>query len=377
MASEATVEDAGSVDDQPVPLTERILFRSADLLVRAVTRPGDALCYVTFDSYTDHPGLDREGFGERHFAARDISAIHVISRDNRWYQHPELPEALAAVAAETAGRARIVAYGSSMGGFAALMYGSACGAHVGLALSPQYSLKPRTPPYDRRWAADVAHIRFQPFTAPPLPLQYVLYDPRDRLDRAHAELFAARSETILIGIPNAGHPVGSYVNETEMFEPLFTGVVDGTLMETAAAFEQELWRRRRMSGQYFFNIAVRTWQKRLSTSIAMARAASAARTDSAHYRSFLGFLLDKSGNHGEAAGHHHAAMALSGANIHTAINLAVHFSESGQHDEAARRIRNLDADYPNSHAVAVCARRIRRRRLKALILDPIFGLRRK
>ncbi len=41
--------------------------------------------------------------------AREIDAIHVVSCDNQWYQYPELPEMLAAIAAATAGYERVIA----------------------------------------------------------------------------------------------------------------------------------------------------------------------------------------------------------------------------------------------------------------------------
>ena len=100
------------------------LFRSDHLLVRRVGGFGGTLCYLTFASYTDDRTLDRPGFGEDFFRGRGIDAIHVLSRENRWYQHPELMDALAAVAGATGGYPRVIAYGSSMGGFAALHLGN-------------------------------------------------------------------------------------------------------------------------------------------------------------------------------------------------------------------------------------------------------------
>jgi len=99
----------------------RELFRSDNLLVRQVAGFGSDVCYVTFASYTDDRRLDRPGFGEEHFTGRGIDAIHVLSRDNRWYQHPELDEALRAVAGAVAGYVRVIAYGSSMGGLVAML----------------------------------------------------------------------------------------------------------------------------------------------------------------------------------------------------------------------------------------------------------------
>ena len=91
------------------------LFRSENPLVRH--RPaGGTVRVATFGSYTNSPGLNREGFGETYLAGRRIDAIHVVNRDNRWYQYPETADALATVAKATAAYDRTLTYGSSMGG---------------------------------------------------------------------------------------------------------------------------------------------------------------------------------------------------------------------------------------------------------------------
>jgi hypothetical protein len=69
------------------------LFRSDDLVARQVGGSSRDMLVITFDSYTDqhdphthYRDLDRWGFGEYFLRDHAIDAVHVIGRDNNWYQ---------------------------------------------------------------------------------------------------------------------------------------------------------------------------------------------------------------------------------------------------------------------------------------------------
>jgi tetratricopeptide (TPR) repeat protein len=337
------------------------LFRSNDLLVRRVAGYGGPLCYVTFASYTDERTLDRPGFGEEYFRGRGIDAIHVLSRENRWYQHPELTEALAAVAAATAGYERVIAYGSSMGGFAALRYGVLAGAAVGLALSPQYSVDPAVAPFDRRWADDIARIAFRDDAdLPALPVQYVAYDSRDRHDRRHFDLFAARSLTIGVPVPHGGHPVGSYLVETDMLRTLLEQVERGSFDHKAHAWE--LRRRRRRSGHYFYILAHRVPPHRPRQKVALARLAVETQGDNPLYRSQLGNALDAAGDFDAAYEVHSEAIAMSQSNMFQVHYLMLHHEARGEYDRALEVVNRLIAENPEVLWLPLERKRVRRKR---------------
>lgn len=353
-------------------VASRELFRSGELLVRQVAGFGGGLCYVTFASYTDDRRLDRPGFGEDHFLGRRIDAIHVLSRDNRWYQHPELDEALRAVAAAAAGYARVIAYGSSMGGFAALRYGASCGATVGLALSPQYSVDPAVVPFDRRWAEDVARIAFrQDADLPSLPEQYVVYDPRDLHDRRHFELFAARSPTLGVPVPHGGHPVGSYLVETDMLRPLVESIEAGRF--DASDFARELRRRRRRSGHYLFILARSTPAHRPRQRVALARLAARTQADNPMYWSELGAALDATGAFEEAVAVHRKAIGMPHATMFQHHHLMLHHEARGAYDEALSIINRLIAENPAALWLPHERRRLRRKRRRLSPLGRLAG----
>ena len=355
------------------------LFRSNDLIVRRIGGFGGALCYVTFDSYTDNRTLDRPGFGEAYFRARGVDAIHVLSRDNHWYQYPELPEAIAAIRAATAGYDRVIAYGSSMGGFAALRYGSACGATTGLALSPQYSVDPAIVPFERRWADDVARIAFRDDAGRPLPTQYIVYDPRDPHDRRHFELFAARSPTRGIPIPHGGHPVGGYLSETDMLRRLLGHIEAGGFDHRA--FARELRRRRRQSGHYFFILAQRVLPHRPRQKVALAAMAVETQADNPTYHSQLAAALDAAGDYPAAYEVHQRAVAMTDEGLYALNNLLLHHEACGEFDQALRIAERLLADHSEVLWLPKTRERLRRKRRQmtllgrlasALCLDPLL-----
>ena len=337
------------------------LFRSDDLLVRRVAGFGGPLCYVTFASYTDDRTLDRLGFGQDFFHARGIDAIHVLSRENRWYQHPELMDALATIAAATADYERVIAYGSSMGGFAALRYGGTCGANVGLALSPQYSVDPAIAPFDRRWADDVARIAFRDDAdLPTLPLQYIAYDPRDAHDRSHFALFAAQSPTIGLPVPHGGHPVGSYLLETDLLRALLEQIESGSFDDRAYA--RELRRRRRPSGHYFYVLAHRMPLHRPRQKVALARLAVETQPDNPLYRSQLGNALDAAGDFDAAYHVHQDAIVMAHANMFQVHYLMLHYEARGDYDRAIEVGDRLIAENPEVLWLPLERKRVRRKR---------------
>jgi tetratricopeptide (TPR) repeat protein len=348
------------------------LFRSDDLLVRRVGGYGGPICYVTFDSYTDNRTLDRPGFGEEYFRGRGIDAIHVLSRENRWYQHQELADALAAVAAATAGYDRVIAYGSSMGGYAALHYGASCGATVGLALSPQFSVDPAIVPFDRRWADDVARINFRDDDRlPTLAEQYIAFDPADAHDRQHFELFAARSSSKGVAVPHGGHPVGSYLVETGMLQPLLEEIESGAFDHLAYA--RELRRRRRRSGHYFYILAQRVPPHRPQQKVALARLAVETHGDNPLYRSQLGAALDAAGDFDAAYAVHRQAIAMSNANMFQVHYLMLHHEARGEYDRALAIVGRLISENPDVLWLPLERKRVRRKRRHTTWLGRLGG----
>ena len=312
------------------------LFRSADLLVRRVGARG-GLCFVTFGSYTNEATLERAGFAEEFLRDEGIDAIHVINRDNSWYQYREIGEALRAVRSATAPYDRVITYGSSMGGYAALRFGRLSRADTGIAISPQFSLDPRVVPFEDRWQADVARITFNERSYAPLPRQYIFYDPRMALDRAHFDAFvAAGGDPIGVAIPYAGHPVGPILLETGVLKEAIRAIANASF--APHELQRQVRARRRLSQHHFFMLARRAKDRRPKLAIAFLRRAAAIQPES-HIVSELAAALDRQGEHEEAGPLHRAAIERVPDNTRAHINYARHLEAIGRRREAAETLR--------------------------------------
>ena len=232
------------------------LFRSDDLLVRRVGGHGDACCVVTFDNFTDFRTLERNGFGEAFLDSSGIDAIHVIPRDNLWYQHPETVEAMARVREATRGYRRVVTYGSSMGAYAAVRLAGLVGADAVLALSPQFSIDPAIVPWEERYlicAEQFQDVWEKTLPYPEIAEAYVGYDPMHGPDTRHVELLAERFRFTRLRLPKAGHPVTGFLVEIGVLQDSMRALCRGTF--DAEAMLAEAHRLREESSQYLVNLA--------------------------------------------------------------------------------------------------------------------------
>jgi len=338
------------------------LFRSEDLLVRVILFEGCTTAFLTFDSYTDNRTLDRPGFGEAYFRDRRISAAHVISRDNRWYQHDEMRDVAPLLKQWSSQFEHVTSYGSSMGGYAALVLGAACGASRGLALSPQFSVDPEIVPFEKRWALDVAQIRFGPAIGlPTLPTQHIAYDPRDAADARHAALFAAKGETIKIRVPWGGHPVGAAINETGLLGTLLERVAAGQMSQSdARIFERELRNHRRQSGQFLTTLAMNLPDRRLAQKVALTELAVKAQPGDPGYLSHHAAMLDLAGRFEEAEQAHLAAMAIPHSGLHPAVRMVNHLLAMGRISEARKLAEELIATRPEAWLPGTLRTRIKK-----------------
>lgn len=273
-----------------------LLYDADDFRVRRVRAGDDRLCFVTFSSLTDVPALDRPGFGEDYFRANDIDAIHVINRTNVWYAYKDLPAALDRIREAVAGKSRIITYGSSMGGYAAIRFAEAVGAETAIAISPQYSIERRLVPFENRWNAVIGG---SPKIKPQGPHRsdsvrpIVFYDPHDA-DFLHFRLILANyPRTIGLAMPHSGHPAGAMLNETGVLARVLQDIVANCFdAESVAATIRS---KRRSSGQYLFTLARRLGPTHPVWKLSLSQAAIDARRD-APYLIYSALLHEKKGD---------------------------------------------------------------------------------
>lgn len=280
-------------------------YRSDNLLVRRIPAADRSRWVVTFDNYGAGRGFDRPAFGEAHLKAAGLSAVHVMGAREDWYQYPDIGEAMAAVRAATADAARVMTYGSSMGGYAALRLADAAGATSALALSPQYSADPARVPFEQRWLQDGRRIAWRPEIDGRLQCRaqaVVAYDPLGD-DGRHADLIAAEIDIVRLPLPRCGHPVSTVLAEMGLLARMVVEVLDGTFdaERTAAAFRAG----RRKSAAYLTALADAQPDSRSLTALTLAERARDI-LDSPLARISQARRLSRLGRHDEALAVHEA-----------------------------------------------------------------------
>ncbi|MBU1345480.1 MAG: alpha/beta hydrolase [Alphaproteobacteria bacterium] len=278
----------------------RDLYRSDSLVVRQVAANDRDRWVVTFDNYGIGHGFDRPGFGQAWLQSQNMSAIHVMGRAEDWYQYENIAEALEAVRTAVAGTSRVITYGSSMGGYAAIRFADAVGAHAALALSPQYTLDPEIAAHDGRWSQDVQRIFWLKAFSGPLKSRariVLAYDPWG-LDGWHGRRIGADVAAEAVRLPFTAHPVTSFLSEIGLLGELVVRVLDDTL--DAPAFEREARRRRSTSGVYLGELAGLQPLHRQRLALALGRRAVDASPSNHHARLSLARLLLRGGEQDEA-----------------------------------------------------------------------------
>lgn len=360
-------------------MTARTLLETPDLLVRHVSAADAARHVVTFDCYHDDRTLDRPGFGEDYFARHGIAATHLLSRDNDWFQYPRLPDALAAMRAAAAGAGSVLAYGSSMGAYAAVRFADAVGATAALALSPQYSIDPAKVPFERRWGQDQRRVRALPGLDGPVRCRIrpvVAYDPCG-MDRPHADLIARDTPIQRLRLPFAGHPVGGYLQEAGLLHGLVMQALDGTL--DVAAVERAARAARRGLATYYGTLAGRQPSSRPNLAVSLAQRAVLLDPGRPEGHHALALRLSAAGRHAEALAAHEQVAALE-RHPGYLVDYSIALSRAGDTARALAVAHEIRAAWPhhagihNSIAELLRARRdlpgALRHAEQALALDP-------
>jgi Flp pilus assembly protein TadD len=312
----------------------RELYRSDRLVVRQAARADRDRWVVTFDNYGIGHGFDRPGFGEAWLRTQQISAIHVLGRAEDWYQYEDLSEALAVVRQAVKDASRVITYGSSMGGYAAVRFADAVGAHAALALSPQYTLDPEIASHDRRWSQDANRIEWLKGLNGPLAVDanvVLAFDPRG-LDGWHGQRIAEETGAHQIRLPFTAHPVTSFLSEIGLLGELVLGVLHDVL--DARTFQREARRRKRDSGVYLGEMAGLQPERRRPLALALARRAVEVSPSNHHARLSLARLLLHSGAHDEALVLFEGLVADSGRALTYLVDHGQALAKAGRSPEA-------------------------------------------
>jgi len=173
----------------------------------------------------------RSGWGSEFLRSQQISHLCIKPKISDWYRKADLITAIKELKAAGFFRPfrRIVTYGGSMGGFAALAFADLIGATYVFSLNPQSTLDPQKVPWETRFrrgqredwsghyteAADGIHSVKQ---------VYIAVDMRDALDRRHVDRIRGRAVEIL-NMPFVGHFMPRHLKQTGLLQSTLVGIM--------------------------------------------------------------------------------------------------------------------------------------------------------
>ena len=195
---------------------------------------------VTFDNrdLAMEKRQDRKPWGFSFIEKQGWSMLGVMAKGWTWYRDPWVWQQFEDLRTSGffAAFKRVVFYGASMGGYGASAFVSACpGADV-VAISPQSTLNRVLVPWETRyrsawsrdWSGAYADATESSGTAGRV---FLLYDPYETLDRAHAERFVGQN-VLKLRAPLLGHRLGSSLQQMGILAPITLAALNGTLTET-------------------------------------------------------------------------------------------------------------------------------------------------
>lgn len=234
------------------------LFRGKDLrAIRLCPKPDttDQTLFITFSNFRRTPSLQDDGFGQDFLSKTGIAAIHVICAGNTWFQSPEVLQLAQAVLPARRHFAKAVGYGSSMGGFGAMMFSKLLNLDATLTISPQYSIQPHKVEGDSRWAHIARQLDFV-FDDMDAGLSKtanhtLFYDPCTA-DDIHARLYEKKGVTSF-ALPYSGHSSAGYLQQVGVLSKLVTKAANDPTGEFDALHQMALERSAR-SALYAQNV---------------------------------------------------------------------------------------------------------------------------
>lgn len=213
---------------------------------------------VTFTPLYRRDADDRDGFGAGVFDQYGYSMLCVIGKWDHWWQ-PDGISDLIKLCRETIkknGYASTCTYGISMGAYGAGLYADELGASRAIMIAPQFSIDPKKPPYEARWAREASRITFTRDDMSKaicgLAERIVIFDPWHSPDRVHADMFIDLGCSAL-KIPFSSHSPADNLKEAKILRQTIGELIDGKFNH--ADHRQKMRFARRTSPSYLAKMA--------------------------------------------------------------------------------------------------------------------------
>jgi hypothetical protein len=223
-----------------------VLYVGRDLRLVFVPAARTDVLVATFSPLGHSRAADAPGFAEGFLLRHDYPALHFISSWDHWWQTAEMEAALSAAATVIAQFPQVITYGTSMGAYGALAFSMALRATKVLAFSPQFTVDPEKPPYERRWKHHASKITFinDDIVAGIAPAAdvHVFYD-RFSQDTAHVRLLQQQENVVAHSLPFAGHGTPGALAICGMLSSTVCELLDGTFTSSHLAWRFRIKKR--------------------------------------------------------------------------------------------------------------------------------------
>lgn len=230
-----------------------LVYDGKTVRARLVPQPDCRILAITFTFWQFEQSLDSIGFAEELLEEYAIPAVHITAASNHWYQTEEMDDLLEAVARVGADYDRVVTYGSSMGGYAAMLFSGPLRADAAIGISPLFSINGKVSG-DTRWFADAQGLTFRhddmASSANREADAFVLFDPLTP-DRGHAlRIAACFNHPTLIPLPMGAHPCDVLMVDMRLLKKLILALIANEPVDLRAL--RRLMRSRRHQSVYYW-----------------------------------------------------------------------------------------------------------------------------
>jgi len=175
------------------------------------------------------PNPKRPGFAQKFLLQQGFDAMFVMPKTYDWYQTPELAEFFKILRKTgfLSGYERIITYGSSMGGFAAIAFSALVCATDVIALQPRTTLHDRQAKWFSAYSEKMNINRSGQLADALRGLMRtaritVFFDPFHKRDARHARRILAKSQSArLMKVPFIGHQVPYFFSQAGILKSVF------------------------------------------------------------------------------------------------------------------------------------------------------------
>ncbi|WP_024717949.1 MULTISPECIES: hypothetical protein [Pseudomonas] len=219
------------------PDSDQVIYASENLVAifcpASETRSRQLVVAFHALQLTQYLDLPRKGQSRETLRAAGLDSVQVIPRGNQWYQYGDIDEMILAIRTISDTYQEVVAYGQSMGAYAAIHTSAALQPSKVLAICPQFSVDPARISFDSGFkvlAADIDFVRDDISKNASSETEFVIaFDQLYQIDNNHYNEYEKNLKNLYrLRMPFCGHGVSESLKQAGMIPGhLLSLITDG------------------------------------------------------------------------------------------------------------------------------------------------------